>query len=266
MPSVYEASDTIEAQLLVDFLASEGIAARIEGEYLQGAIGELPASGLVRVSVDDIDQSHTRELIARWKAMRSEPAIVAEPAPGKTSWAGFAFVSGLAIGIAGSVLFFRAPAYSDGADYNDDGILDETVTYAPSGRPIKVELDRNLDGKIDSVYRYDRKNRIRDGQSDDDFNGVMETRTTFLRGNIDTVETDIDGDNKPDIRWRNRYGVLDTVERLDPASGLPARIDHFHLGALVSAEIDSDLDGNLDTRRFYDAIGNETRSERLNER
>jgi hypothetical protein len=263
MASVYEASDTIEAQLLVDFLASEGIAARIEGEYLQGAIGELPASGLVRVSVDDMDQSQTRELIARWKAMRSEPAIVAEPAPGKTSWAGFAFFSGLAIGIAGSVLFFRAPAYTDGIDYNDDGILDETVTYAPSGQPIKVELDRNLDGSIDSVYRYDRKNRIKDGQSDDDFNGVMETRTTFLRGNIDSIETDTDGDNQPNLRVRSRHGVVDTVETLDPASGLPARIDHLHLGALISAEIDTDLDGKLDTRRFYDAFGSETRAETL---
>jgi hypothetical protein len=263
MASVYEASDTIEAQLLVDFLASEGIAARIEGEYLQGAIGELPASGLVRVSVDDMDQSQTRELIARWKAMRSEPAIVAEPAPGKTSWAGFAFFSGLAIGIAGSVLFFRAPAYTDGIDYNDDGILDETVTYAPSGQPIKVELDRNLDGSIDSVYRYDRKNRIKDGQSDDDFNGVMETRTTFLRGNIDSIETDTDGDNQTNLRVRSRHGVVDTVETLDPASGLPARIDHLHLGALISAEIDTDLDGKLDTRRFYDAFGSETRAETL---
>jgi hypothetical protein len=263
MLSVYEAIDTIEAQLLVDFLASEGITARIEGEYLQGAIGELPASGLVRVSVDETAHSQTRELIARWKAMRSEPATVAEPVPRKASWAGFAFVSGLAIGIAGSVLFFRAPAYSDGTDYNDDGVLDEAITYAPSGQPIKVELDRNLDGRIDSVYRYDRKNRIRDGQSDDDFNGVMETRTTFLRGNIDTVETDTDGDNKPNIRWRNRYGVLDTVETLDPASGLPAHIDHFHLGALISAEIDTDVDGKLDKRIFYDALGNESRSESL---
>jgi hypothetical protein len=105
--------------------------------------------------------------------------------------------------------------------------------------------------------------RARDGQSDDDFNGVMETRTKFLRGNIDTVETDTDGDNKPNIRWRNRYGVLDTVETLDPASGLPAHIDHFHLGALISAEIDTDVDGKLDKRIFYDALGNESRSESL---
>jgi hypothetical protein len=263
MSSIYEASDTIEAQLLVDFLGSEGIAARIEGEFLQGAIGELPASGLVRVGVDEADCSRARELIARWQATRSEPAAVAEPVRRPASWAGLAFVSGLAIGVAGSVLFFRAPAFSDGVDYNDDGILDETVTYAPSGQPIRFELDRNLDGRIDGVYRYDRRNRIKDGDSDDDFDGVMETHTTFLLGNIDTIESDTDGDDKPNLRARHRHGVLDSLEILEPASGLPARVEHIHLGAIVSAEIDTNLDGKLDSRRFYDALGNETRSEPL---
>jgi hypothetical protein len=47
------AQDLIEAQLIKNLLQSEGIESMILGEFLQGAIGELPASGLIRVNVED---------------------------------------------------------------------------------------------------------------------------------------------------------------------------------------------------------------------
>lgn len=53
MKTLLYAQDLIEAQLIKNLLQSEGIESMILGEFLQGAIGELPASGLIRVNVED---------------------------------------------------------------------------------------------------------------------------------------------------------------------------------------------------------------------
>jgi hypothetical protein len=51
--TILHAQDLIEAQLIKNLLQSEGIESMILGEFLQGAIGELPPSGLIRVNVED---------------------------------------------------------------------------------------------------------------------------------------------------------------------------------------------------------------------
>jgi hypothetical protein len=68
MRTAYEASDAIEAHILQGFLEQEGIATRVVGAYLQGAIGELPAQGLVRLLVDEDDFDRARAAILRWEA------------------------------------------------------------------------------------------------------------------------------------------------------------------------------------------------------
>jgi len=68
MKSVFDASNNIEAHLVMHQLQQAGINARIEGEYLQGGIGELAASGNVRVLVDPKDEAEARLVIADWEA------------------------------------------------------------------------------------------------------------------------------------------------------------------------------------------------------
>jgi len=53
MRIVYHAQSLIDAHLVRDALAQAEIPAFISGEYLTGAIGELPALGLVAVMVPD---------------------------------------------------------------------------------------------------------------------------------------------------------------------------------------------------------------------
>lgn len=65
---LYQAANTLEAQMLVDVLSQTGIAARIEGAYLQGGIGELQALGVVRVMVDEQDYNRAREVADQWDA------------------------------------------------------------------------------------------------------------------------------------------------------------------------------------------------------
>lgn len=55
MKIVYRAENIIDAHLVKAALAAEDIVAFVAGEYLTGAIGELPVSNLVAVMVSDND-------------------------------------------------------------------------------------------------------------------------------------------------------------------------------------------------------------------
>ncbi|MEG0921431.1 MAG: DUF2007 domain-containing protein [Comamonas sp.] len=68
MRSVYEASSAVQAHLLQDVLRQQGIASHVQGEHLQGAIGELPAGTLVRLLVDDADYHAARRTLDDWES------------------------------------------------------------------------------------------------------------------------------------------------------------------------------------------------------
>jgi hypothetical protein len=52
---IYTAENIIDANLVKAALAEDGIESFIAGEYLTGAIGQLPAWDIVKVMVSDID-------------------------------------------------------------------------------------------------------------------------------------------------------------------------------------------------------------------
>jgi hypothetical protein len=67
MQRLYQAADRIEAQLLSDFLERHLVDNTILGDYLSGAIGELPADVYPSVWVIyDEDLPRARELLARF--------------------------------------------------------------------------------------------------------------------------------------------------------------------------------------------------------
>ena len=55
MRIIYRAENIIDANLVRNALALEGIEAYVSGEYLTGAVGELPVWNLVSVMVADRD-------------------------------------------------------------------------------------------------------------------------------------------------------------------------------------------------------------------
>lgn len=67
MRSVYEPSGAIQAHVLQDVLRQHGIASHVQGEHLQGAIGELPAGNLVRLLVADGDFAAARRAVEEWE-------------------------------------------------------------------------------------------------------------------------------------------------------------------------------------------------------
>lgn len=68
MQRIYEPQDLMEGELLLAMLASEGIKAYLTGRHLAGAVGELPACGLLGVMVEDAQAHSAQQLIAAYNA------------------------------------------------------------------------------------------------------------------------------------------------------------------------------------------------------
>lgn len=71
MQIVYHAANLAEAHLLRQLMETEGIPAFVQGEFLQGAIGELPANTEVLLRVPDEHVEAARAVVDDWES--SEP-------------------------------------------------------------------------------------------------------------------------------------------------------------------------------------------------
>ncbi len=67
MKNIFDASNSIEANLIKNILEREGVVAYISGEYLQGGMGELPAMGMVHIMVENEDQQQAEKIIRDWE-------------------------------------------------------------------------------------------------------------------------------------------------------------------------------------------------------
>lgn len=285
MRTLYEPANAIEAHLLQDALTQEGFAPRVDGGYLQGALGELPAGGLIRLVIPDEEYSDARAFVMEWeKQQRSsggaegvsdeddaesvgdaQGASTHSPPtginkPGRKQWA-LPLLIGLALGVGASVFYFRAPVSSETVDHNDDGVPDETWTYSPSGVVQSGSMDRNLDGKIDAIAKYGRKGELTDISSDDDFDGFFETMALYSNGSAVVDRIDSNADGVADVVWSFRHDVPVKSEIINPATNLPLRVSYWNLGVLQRADIDSDKNGVLDTRITYSPLAEELKRE-----
>lgn len=252
MKTVFEPSNALEGHMIQDLLKQRGIPSRVDGAQLQGAVGELPVTGFVRVVVDDEDYGAARAVINDWEtASVPEPALV----PADRSTRGFIVgLTGLAIGVVATYALLRTPVNRDHIDSNEDGRFDEHYSYSPSGALLEIEIDRNHDGRIDVRQRFDRQSRIDKVDADEDFNGSFETRWYYRANQPYVGEVDSDGDSLIDFRTLFRDGVAVYSEYLVAGSRRPTRVDHYRLGKLISAEVDTDRDGRLDKRYKYSEL------------
>ncbi len=101
MRCVYQARDGLEAHVVADLLQQVGIAARVQGDLLQGGMGELPASGLVAVWVDNEEEARARELVEEYQ--REQPELPESRSP-STPLSSAGFLSGLLVGFFAGVL------------------------------------------------------------------------------------------------------------------------------------------------------------------
>ena len=104
MKRVYEAGDGLEAHMLAGLLEQSGSVAQVRGDMLQGAVGELPASGLASGWVNEDDEARSLEVIADYEASQPPPSgptlreRIREPGRAETD-STRAFRKGLLIGM-----------------------------------------------------------------------------------------------------------------------------------------------------------------------
>lgn len=250
MKLLYEASNTVEAHMILNLLQQSGITGRIDGEYLQGGVGDLPAMGLIRVMVNEADYHEADQIVTEWDS--AQPVQIKNNPIKKCNH----LTTGVLGFILGSILIgviYNTPVTNDGIDYNDDGQLDEKWTYI-NNRISKSELDRNLDGKIDLIYKYDRRGLIKFGEADDDFDGKFETRHYYRQGNTTKSETDTNGDGFYDNKISYIFGVMDEFIFLNKLTNKPVKIQKYNSINLISSKIDTNGDGILDTSYNYDEL------------
>jgi len=72
MRTVYQAENIIDANLVKNALEDAGITAFISGQYLTGAVGELPPMGLVNVMVAETQWPQARTIAERIDAALAE--------------------------------------------------------------------------------------------------------------------------------------------------------------------------------------------------
>jgi len=122
MQIVYRAANLSDAHLIRQLMEAEGIPAFVQGEYLQGAVGELPANTEVLVRVPDEHVDAARAVVDDWE--NSEPlgfedegldaADAGEPTSVQTQAIAvrrlLLFVAILVVGVIGYALLLRRAA------------------------------------------------------------------------------------------------------------------------------------------------------------
>lgn len=67
MVKVFTAQNSLEANIVKGMLEANDIPAYVNGEYLQGAIGELAAIDYAFVSVDEVNQDKALRLVNEYE-------------------------------------------------------------------------------------------------------------------------------------------------------------------------------------------------------
>ncbi len=250
MRLLYEAQNSIEAHMILNLLEQQGLSARIDGEYLQGGMGELPAGGLVRVMIEEEHYAAGRKAVQEWEAEQPDN----EPAVFTSKKSSFRYtLLGFLIGVAATAVYYHRPIPS-GYDYNGDGTLDENWIVI-NGLVNQSEIDTNFDGEVDTIHYFDFDGLADTSSLDIDFNGTFETLLSYDKGSMTSQQSDTTGNGFYDYRLNFKYEEIETAEYFDPETERLIKIEEFGDFKLDKAQIDTDGDGVMDTFYKYDALG-----------
>lgn len=265
MRIVYQSTNVADLYVLRDLLTQADIPAHVQGEFLRGGIGELPADTPVSLAVADAQADAARAIVLDWERSRpeedaedaTEETAAASPVPASRGGSGFAVVAAFLLGAfsSGAIVWaiYNHPAEGPVRDFDGDGNIDERVILA-GDRVDRVEFDRNDDGKIDHIVYYAPDGFADRAEFDSDFDGRFEGQVRYADNEPAEWTMDLDGDGVVDIREVYADGVLAKEETFDKDARITRTIQ-FRGGVPVSGEFDSDGDGVLDTARTYDARG-----------
>ncbi len=185
MRVVYQSTNLAEVYLLRDLLVQADIPAHVQGEFLRGGIGELPADTPVSLAVPDEQAEAAREIVLDWERTQPEDDAMQDPAeappvdapPPRRGASALQVFGALALGAVcgGAIVWaiYNHPAPGPTRDYDGDGRVDERLVLA-GDRVDRVETDRNRDGRIDQIVRYALDGDVDRAEIDNDFDGRFE--------------------------------------------------------------------------------------------
>jgi hypothetical protein len=270
MREAYSPANAAEAHMLVHLLEQAGIQARIHGEALQGAVGDLPVSNFLQIMVSDEDYDRARKVLLEWEQTNAPPELAPEAPTRKRR---FPWTVAIACLVVGALVGWGAKRIvetsriswaenQESIDLNGDGRPDRVYTYGPTASSAyKGEFDNDFDGRPDAIVYYDPIGTPQSQESDEDFDGVFETRYSYGNGVLQRAEIDTDANRVPDVTITFRHGIWRREEIVDPRYGTVAVVNHYDAGRLVRAEVDLDRDGFLETLRTVDRFGEVTKTE-----
>lgn len=250
MIKIYESSTALESHMIKNLLENKGISSQIEGEYLQGGVGELQAMGIVRLLVDDADYARARAIVDQWEAAQPEPVT-------HSTKPRFGLTHGLIIGtiVATGACYwtFNSPVTVNGADFDDDDFLDEKYIYKDD-RLNEVRIDRNADRIYDDIYYYNIRGVLYASEADNNFDGIFEAKTKYSQGKTTAYESDRNQNGVVDYRENYQNNALVIAEFLDEASGKIRKRQHYTHDNLTSADLDTNIDGEFEIHYEYNEI------------
>jgi hypothetical protein len=251
--SVYECTLAVEAHMICDLLARAGISARVDGEFLAGAGGELPLGSTIKVRVDPSRAAEAREVIDEWERIQPppEPQVVR---PHSHLRSPLFFLAGILVGGALMFVGLRSPATMSSADFDGDGIADEVYHYDGNVMD-RLEMDRNADGKTDARWVYDLRGVAMRYEGDDDFDGRFEWKSDAKGGQVFVTTLDSNGDGRPDAVFHLRHGVDRSGDIYDEAGQRIVAKQTYVSPLNTFTEFDSDGDGVFERRVDYDRYG-----------
>ncbi|HEX6398241.1 MAG TPA: DUF2007 domain-containing protein [Steroidobacteraceae bacterium] len=230
---VYECNLAVEAHMVCDLLSQAGISARVDGEFLQSAAGEIPLGNTVKVRVDPARASEAREVIADWEQQQPPDPIVA-PVTRSSRWlAPLWFFAGLLVGLVTMFLVMRNSVQIDAWEYdrNDDGRIDARWVPGLSGVPAGYEEDNDYDGRFEVRMDVDQYGYYTHG------------------------ELDVDGDGRSEQTLHFKAGKLEQIDFHFASGGRIVKRQYFRGWLPVLSEYDDDGDGRFERRVDYDAHG-----------
>ena len=229
---VYECTLAVEAHMICDLLSQAGISARVDGEFLQGASGEIPLGNAIKVRVDPARVAEAREVIADWEKLQpAEATALPQPKRSRLTsplW----FFAGVMVGIAlvFAVFHQRLSTADFEEDRNEDGRIDFRWTYRWNGDPLGYEEDNDYDGRFELKFEV--------GDDGHAYRSIL----------------DADGDGRPDEVTQFTHGVATESDYYSSGGRVVKRL-FYKAGEPDYAEFDDDGDGTFKRRVKYDSRG-----------
>ena len=256
---VYSAANNLEAHMIKGVLEQQEIPAYIQGEHLQSGAGELPAmSGLVKISVDNINRDAARKIIKDWEAIDQKLIDEKASSINQISNSGTSFlyiISSFIVGAICMYLYLKPTINQQVIDINKDKIDDEKWSYEDNVA-VKSEHDRNLDGKYDEIWFY--KNGLASlSKFDANFDGKFDTEYSYENAVVSysKADTDYDGEFDTSVDFESAVNFKTTI--FNKKTKLIKKIQFYKNARLANAQLDTNDDGKMDVEIEYDLFEEE---------